>query len=244
MMNSGIYKIVNEVNGKFYWGSTDNFDRRFGEHKRALSKNEHFNRHLQFAWNKYGEDNFVFEVVEKCGEEMLFEIEQKHLDKWAESNCCYNIALSAKSPMRGRTFTHTKSAKKKISEKMKGRDITWAHKIVPPNKKLADEDVAHIRWLYEHKRATKDQLAEYFGVAGNYICRIVNYNARKNIHSQKPKNADSFYWTRRGSKLTKKNANKIRKLYETGKYLQKELAEKFKCSVPTISMVVSNKIWS
>ena len=39
-MNSGIYKITNTVNGKFYIGSTNNFDRRWNHnHLRLLRKN-------------------------------------------------------------------------------------------------------------------------------------------------------------------------------------------------------------
>ena len=55
---SGIYKIVNKVNGKYYVGSSnDVLKTRFYEHKRLLTKNKHFNVKLQNAWNKYGESN-------------------------------------------------------------------------------------------------------------------------------------------------------------------------------------------
>ena len=54
-MNSGIYKILNKINGKFYIGSAVNFKRRFARHKRLLNINCHPNEYLQNAWNKYWE---------------------------------------------------------------------------------------------------------------------------------------------------------------------------------------------
>ena len=56
---SGIYKIVNKINGKYYVGSSkDVINYRWIHHKRALRSNRHKNDYLQNAWNKYGEDNF------------------------------------------------------------------------------------------------------------------------------------------------------------------------------------------
>jgi group I intron endonuclease len=62
----GIYKIENIVNGKIYIGSSDNIERRFTDHKYLLKKNIHHSIHLQYAWNKHGEKNFKFSVLEEC----------------------------------------------------------------------------------------------------------------------------------------------------------------------------------
>ena len=59
---SGIYKITNNVNGKFYIGSSQNISRRWYDHKRELRIQKHHNKYLQRAWNKYGEENFSFEI--------------------------------------------------------------------------------------------------------------------------------------------------------------------------------------
>lgn len=61
----GIYKIVNLINNKVYVGQTkEKFQRRFWLHRWQLRKRKHDNKHLQNAWNKYGEDNFIFEIIE------------------------------------------------------------------------------------------------------------------------------------------------------------------------------------
>lgn len=61
---SGIYQIRNLVNNKIYIGQTTmRFVKRYWHHQWKLTENTHDNKHLQTAWQKYGPDNFVFEVL-------------------------------------------------------------------------------------------------------------------------------------------------------------------------------------
>lgn len=69
-----IYKIENTVNGKLYIGSTKNFESRKNIHLRQLRSGTHHNIHLLRAFIKYGEEKFVFSILEEC--ELLFEREQ------------------------------------------------------------------------------------------------------------------------------------------------------------------------
>ncbi len=62
---SGIYKIVNIKNGKMYIGSSKNIKRRWSVHKSALKNNRHHSTYLQRAWNKYGKENFIYEVIKE-----------------------------------------------------------------------------------------------------------------------------------------------------------------------------------
>ena len=84
----GIYRIRNLVNNKCYYGSAKKINRRWSKHKSQLKNNRHENILLQRAWSKYGEKNFIFEVVEECDETLLLITEQKYLD----SNPEYNIS--------------------------------------------------------------------------------------------------------------------------------------------------------
>jgi len=61
---SGVYKIVNIVNNKIYYGETVNLRTRFMSHKKRLISNSHINSHLQNSVNKYGIDNFKYFIVE------------------------------------------------------------------------------------------------------------------------------------------------------------------------------------
>lgn len=87
----GIYRIKNLVNGKCYYGSSKQIEKRLKRHKRELNNNVHINCVLQRAWDKYGEKNFLFEVIEECDEIVLLEKEQYYLDLNPE----YNIGLKS-----------------------------------------------------------------------------------------------------------------------------------------------------
>lgn len=63
---SGVYEIRNALNNKRYIGSSINIYRRWRDHKRMLNLSVHPNKHLQAAWNKYGEKHFVFKILETC----------------------------------------------------------------------------------------------------------------------------------------------------------------------------------
>ena len=63
----GVYSITNIVNNKRYIGSSkSSFHSRKTKHYNKLIKGIHYNEHLQNAWNKYGENNFIFEVINIC----------------------------------------------------------------------------------------------------------------------------------------------------------------------------------
>lgn len=79
-MISGIYQIRNITDDKVYVGSSVNIQTRFNTHKMRLRKNVHHSKLLQNAWNKYGEDNFIFEIIEVTQINQLLLREQFYLD--------------------------------------------------------------------------------------------------------------------------------------------------------------------
>lgn len=76
----GIYKITNILNNKVYIGQSASIKSRWCNHKCGLRTNTHSSRHLQSSWNKYGEENFNFEVVEECSIEELNDKESYYID--------------------------------------------------------------------------------------------------------------------------------------------------------------------
>lgn len=60
----GIYCIQNIFNNKRYIGSSKNIIVRLEKHRSLLRKNKHENKHLQNAWNKYKEENFICYLLE------------------------------------------------------------------------------------------------------------------------------------------------------------------------------------
>lgn len=109
MNEMGVYQIRNLINNKVYIGSTaTSFNRKWTGHKYSLNKNIHHSRHLQGAWNKYGKDNFLFEVLltfDKSEMSLIREAEQSALeDKQSYlREYGYNIAREVRgtAPMGG-----------------------------------------------------------------------------------------------------------------------------------------------
>lgn len=143
----GIYKITNKLNNKCYIGSSKTLKKRLKyEHKAVLNKNKHWNEHLQLAWNKYGQDSFIFEIIENVSnEDLLIEREQYWMDYYKSYDRKYGYNISPKadrskqskesilkglntklqkygyipSGMKGKH--HSQESKDKISSKNKGK---------------------------------------------------------------------------------------------------------------------------
>lgn len=61
---SVIYNIRNIINDNIYIGSAVHFNKRIYQHKFDFKNNIHHSIYLQRAYNKYGKDNFIFEIIE------------------------------------------------------------------------------------------------------------------------------------------------------------------------------------
>jgi len=116
-MKSGIYSIINEVNGKFYIGQAQNIKKRWANHIRDLRKGIHRNKHLWRAWKKYGEGSFYFGVLEPVEDlACLTDREQYWMDLLKPE---YNVYLVAGSPSG---YKHTEEFRRKQSERMSGKN--------------------------------------------------------------------------------------------------------------------------
>ena len=95
---AAIYAIRNIVNGKRYIGSTANLSGRKKKHLADLRRQHHHSNILQYAYNKYGELSFTFEIVEAVQNlEQLLLREQFYLDLYKPE---YNVSLVANEKTR------------------------------------------------------------------------------------------------------------------------------------------------
>ena len=127
---SGIYKIINLVNGKCYVGSAKDFNRRWNVHLRQLSKGTHHNIKLQNSYNVHGKDSFAFEILEKCEYEkdLIIDRENYWIAKLDSKANGYNIADAS----FGDTFTanpRKEEIRSKMSKSRKGRLLSEEWKL-------------------------------------------------------------------------------------------------------------------
>jgi group I intron endonuclease len=114
---SGIYSIINTVNGKIYIGKTINLYHRKYQHFALLNSHRHTNEHLNASAKKYGADKFYYNVVEYCDESILGEREHywiKHFDS-NNRDKGYNIDVINEDGTTKRDW----SSSKKMSETIK-----------------------------------------------------------------------------------------------------------------------------
>ena len=104
---SGIYIITNKINNKVYIGQSVDIRTRWWNHRCELNRNNHYNRHLQGAWNKYGDDNFDFSVLEECTQDELNNKEVYWIDKYNSTNPKngYNLSTGGDCSTRGISLT-------------------------------------------------------------------------------------------------------------------------------------------
>lgn len=110
----GVYEWLNKATNKSYIGSSLNLTQRKGKHLCLLRANKHTNKHLQSAFNKYGEHSFEFRIVQETTKTELREVEQFWIDFYNATNDSvgYNI-LKVAGTSTG--YTHTNEAKVKIT---------------------------------------------------------------------------------------------------------------------------------
>jgi len=73
--NIGVYQIRNKINGKIFIGSSPNLDSVFTRYKMNLKGWPHGNQELIKDWHEYGEENFMYEILDqlKPNEDPLYD---------------------------------------------------------------------------------------------------------------------------------------------------------------------------
>lgn len=189
-----IYKIRNVINNKIYIGSTNNIKKRWNNHRSKLNNNLHENQYLQQAWNKYGQDNFEFLIIEEVNDENRIEKEILHIEntKCYERKIGYNFDKNPtdksgkNNPFYGKQHTQetidkikniannrTEELKKKMGEKNKGEGNN--------NAILDNEKVKSIRFLYKQGNETYKSLSIKYSVARSTIQSIIENKSWKHI---------------------------------------------------------------
>ena len=151
-----IYKITNSINGKMYIGKTEhlNPENRWKEHLHDCKRFKNEKRPLYDAMNKYGCENFYFEVLDNTNDSnQLCELEKYYIELYntyiGSENCNgYNATVGGDGKpyldldendvikyhineacyVVGRTSEHFNVDKMTIKKVLKKHNITWVSK--------------------------------------------------------------------------------------------------------------------
>lgn len=130
-----IYKITNKENGMIYIGQTiQTLEDRWRQHRKKSSTCLYLKR----AFEKYGIDNFIFEMICCCHDTDLDKLEIQYM---AEFNSIVPNGYNLREG--GNSGRHNEETKKKISDALKGRTHIIRHQLGKPvteetKKKISD----------------------------------------------------------------------------------------------------------
>jgi group I intron endonuclease len=187
-----IYQIRNTINNKIYIGSTNNIRKRCNNHRSKLNNNIHENQYLQQAWNKYGENNFEFSIIEEVQdfnriEKEIFYLNEKrsyerHIgynfdknptDKSGKNNPFYGKKHTQEVKDKIKTIANNRS--EELKKKMGEKNIGEKH----PQSKLNWDKVRQIREIYKQGGYTQRELAFKYNISYGTISAILKNKSWK-----------------------------------------------------------------
>jgi group I intron endonuclease len=221
---SGIYEIINAVNGNRYVGSSKDIYGRWVQHQRKLNKGEHHCAYLQNAWKLYGSTSFEFRIIEKTRNtaDVLFDREQYWCDYYlAQGVHLYNVSAIVVSP------SHTVT----VEDLQQGRYRTSYEQFI----RICD--------LLQHTDTPLCEIAADIGCSTSHISAIYNKysfsDLTKDMHfrdrSCKGENSST-------AKLTEYEVREIADKMTTPFYTT-EIAKEYGVATSTIDDIRHKRTW-
>lgn len=187
---SGIYSINNKINNKIYIGSSKNIINRWQkEHLPSLKKNKHYSKHLQRAWNKYGENNFEFKIIEECKKELLVEKEGYWIENYKSWDRKYGYNLNRF--INNKTILHEETLKKMSQNKKEHWQLIKKNNYEGENLgfikyKFTPEKIKEIKTLRENGLSC-DEISKEIDISNTQYYRLNNKDGKYNSKNIKRK---------------------------------------------------------
>lgn len=220
-MTCGIYKITNILNEKVYVGSSTNIKLRWMCHKSYLFRHVHYNLHLQCSWDKYGENYFIFTIIEECE----FDILNIREEYWIEE-------LKAWDKEYGYNKDRYVNGRKIVSDVTKEKI-----RLSRIGTKLSEEHKERIRQAHLGMKRSKD--------TGYKIGKALRGKSKSEKAKQNmSRNHADFSGENCGNaKLTWEKVAQIREKYSANNYSSRVLAREYGVGKTTILSIIKNKTW-
>ena len=233
---SGIYQILCKPTGKVYVGSAVDVWKRKEEHRRSLSKGLHCNPHLQSAWNRYSGREFCFLVLEYCQTDDLLKREQFYINNMnaTDRNLGFNVCSVAGSPLG---IKHTEQARARMSAAKIGNKNTLGHHLTNEHKeKIVASLKGNTRTLgYKHKEGSKKKMAASQLGRKHPAETIEKIKASNKGKIRRTETRERISAAR--TKFSDEQREKIRAINSECGITYTAIAEKFNCSIATVSRV-------
>ena len=213
----GIYKITNNINSKIYIGQSNNIQRRFSEHQNRGTTSR---IPVDVAIQKYGKENFNFEIIEECSIEQLNQKETYWITYFNSIENGYNCSVGGDQQSIGSN---------------NGRAI------------LTESEIKFIRTAYNNHERRKD-IYKHFkdkitfssfariwdGTSWAHIMPEVLTEENKRYYSKEATNGEKSS----NAKLTDEEVIKIRERYvsENAKTIYKDYEDR--CSYNTLQQIL------
>ena len=244
-----------------YIGSSCDLNKRYYTHVGLLRKDRHSNKHLQRSWNKYGEYNFKFSVIEYVDNNNdLIIREQYWMDELQafHPSTGYNIRKIASSNL-GLIFSKEARIRMSISQTGRKHSIETLRKLSlckrkenlsqstldkyslanrgenGHNTKLTDNDVISIKQMLIHKES-RGKLAILFDVSRQLIDQIAEGKIWTHVIVK------DFIPNTIQKKLKLEDAVNIKKLLMQG-MAQKDIMNIYNISDTLISDINNERKW-
>lgn len=208
---SGVYRIVNKTNGKFYIGSAKLFKVRARQHLSSLKSGKHHNKPLQASFTKYGEGAFLFEVLEVVDGTVFARkaAEQKYVSRYFSNGKCLNLAQNTIQKIGPWSSNPAKTSKlRSINSKRRWANPEYKQqlrkKISAGKKKQWSNPVFRSKMIQAVRNACAKQVIQ-MDTSGNVINTFssvkeagekigINYkNISAVCHNQR-KSAGGYFW--------------------------------------------------
>lgn len=216
---SGIYLIRNECNGKVYIGSASDLPERRRRHFGRLRTNRHVNRHLQSAWNHYGEQSFSFQVLLHCDRKNLLLFEQRTIDTFKNRHgiaVLYNVDYIAGSRMGTMVSDETRA---KLSANNTRPFLGKKHSV---------ETRARMSEAAKHRAADPEWVERMRKISIGRVDSPTTTERRRSSATGRPMSEDAKEKVR-ASKLGKPRSEEVKaklRIVNTGKKQSRETIEK------------------